>query len=233
MRRPNRHIEIVSMSALDLFASALGSFIMVAVILFPYYLKDQRAAEDLTKAEARIADMSAQLAALQNRAAEAQAAAASCRAASDRSSSQLTQTQQNLQLCEAQLAKPLLVVGIKWTTPGADVDLHVTDPEGHEFYYFKNNENRRDFPNSPAELSYDMTTGPAVELWQTPAASPGEYKVDYVANALPEGYQVEVKGTVFDREGRKELPVKVLRRPKERVHAATIVVAANGSVTIR
>lgn len=41
LRRPNRSLEIFSISALDLFASALGAFILVAVVLFPYYLKKQ------------------------------------------------------------------------------------------------------------------------------------------------------------------------------------------------
>ena len=40
MRRPNRNIEIFSMSVLDMFASALGAFIIVSVILFPYFNKD-------------------------------------------------------------------------------------------------------------------------------------------------------------------------------------------------
>ena len=39
MRRPSREINIFSISALDLFASAMGSFILIAVMLFPYYQK--------------------------------------------------------------------------------------------------------------------------------------------------------------------------------------------------
>lgn len=37
-RRGNREINIFSMSALDLFASALGAFILIAIIALPYYL---------------------------------------------------------------------------------------------------------------------------------------------------------------------------------------------------
>ncbi len=37
-RNRNREINIFSMSALDLFASALGAFILIAVIALPYYL---------------------------------------------------------------------------------------------------------------------------------------------------------------------------------------------------
>jgi hypothetical protein len=39
MKRPSREINIFSLSALDLFASAMGSFILIAVMLFPYYQK--------------------------------------------------------------------------------------------------------------------------------------------------------------------------------------------------
>lgn len=49
MRRRNRDINIFSMSALDLFASALGAFILIAVIALPYYLKT----DHLLLAEAR------------------------------------------------------------------------------------------------------------------------------------------------------------------------------------
>ena len=37
MKSRNRDINIFNMSALDLFASALGAFILIAVVLFPYF----------------------------------------------------------------------------------------------------------------------------------------------------------------------------------------------------
>ena len=42
MRRRNREINIFNMSALDLFASALGAFILLFAILMPYYLKTSK-----------------------------------------------------------------------------------------------------------------------------------------------------------------------------------------------
>ena len=225
MRRPNRHIEIFSISALDLFASALGAFILVAIILFPYYLKDKKTAESLAiseaaleKAKAEIARQQSDLITLQSR--------------SKDDAARVSELQKQVAKYQSAISKPFLVVGIRWIVPGADIDLHVTDPAGHEFYWFKNNNGRRDYPSSGAELSYDMTSGPAVELWQDAAAIPGEYKVDYVAKALPEGYEVEVHGSVFDRSGKRELPVKTLRSAKERVHAATLTVGSDGGVAI-
>ena len=37
MRRPNRETTVFTTSAIDLFASALGAFILLVMILFPYY----------------------------------------------------------------------------------------------------------------------------------------------------------------------------------------------------
>ncbi len=37
MRRLNRQTSVFSTSAIDLFASALGAFILLVMILFPYY----------------------------------------------------------------------------------------------------------------------------------------------------------------------------------------------------
>lgn len=37
MKQKNRNIEIFSLSALDIFASGMGAFMLIAIILFPYY----------------------------------------------------------------------------------------------------------------------------------------------------------------------------------------------------
>jgi len=47
MKYMKRDIEIFNMSALDLFASAMGAFMIVAVLLFPYFM-------NLSEAESRI-----------------------------------------------------------------------------------------------------------------------------------------------------------------------------------
>lgn len=61
-RRGSRELNIFNMSALDLFASAMGAFILVALILFPYYLKSDSAIEPavVDALEARIADLQQQ-----------------------------------------------------------------------------------------------------------------------------------------------------------------------------
>ena len=42
MKRRSREISIFSMSALDLFASALGAFILLAIVVFPYFPNTSR-----------------------------------------------------------------------------------------------------------------------------------------------------------------------------------------------
>ncbi len=62
-RRAQRSLQIFSLSALDLFASAMGAFIVMALLLMPYYQKTQQAMatakelrQDIAKAEeARVA----------------------------------------------------------------------------------------------------------------------------------------------------------------------------------
>ncbi len=52
MSRPKRNLEVISISALDLFASALGVFILMSVLLFPYYLRQPSTERDLEGARA-------------------------------------------------------------------------------------------------------------------------------------------------------------------------------------
>ena len=67
MKRKSRELSIFGMSALDLFASAMGAFILIAVVMFPYFpntgTADQR---DLEKALERLQQEEADNAALQD-----------------------------------------------------------------------------------------------------------------------------------------------------------------------
>ena len=65
MKKRSREISIFSMSALDLFASALGAFILITVVLLPFFpnlnMSGQEKAE-LEQAEAELAQAKAELA---------------------------------------------------------------------------------------------------------------------------------------------------------------------------
>jgi hypothetical protein len=214
VRRPNRTIEIFSMSVLDLFAAALGAFIMVAVILFPNYLKQNNVALQLQTTQTDLTQ---------------------CRGSAAAVKEAMARQAHALATCETALATTFLVVTIEWSEAGNyDVDLHVTDPEGHEFFWDKNNRARRDYPSSAAQLSYDNTRGPGVELWQHPSASPGTYLIAYDYYGRPgDKAPVTVKGNVFYRNGRSEIsPVTLTELHKLRL-VARIVVGQQGSIELR
>jgi hypothetical protein len=46
MRRNSREINTLSLSALDLFATAMGAFAIIMLILFPHYAPEERAKAD-------------------------------------------------------------------------------------------------------------------------------------------------------------------------------------------
>ena len=95
-------VEMLTISALDIFASALGVFVLISILLFPYYLKQpsieaaqagaeaelsaagealEQRARSLAEAQARRAAAETALAAAQERVAEAESAAAEAQAA--------------------------------------------------------------------------------------------------------------------------------------------------------
>ena len=57
MKRRSRELVIFSMSALDLFASALGAFILVTIILLPYYLKHDDVVRENNKMREQITEL--------------------------------------------------------------------------------------------------------------------------------------------------------------------------------
>ncbi len=64
MKKSNREINIFSMSTLDLFASAMGAFILITLVLFPYVLNtgksEEREAEVKAQLEKQLAEVKAQ-----------------------------------------------------------------------------------------------------------------------------------------------------------------------------
>jgi hypothetical protein len=138
----------------------------------------------------------------------------------------LNRCKQDVAACLIEQGTTFLLVKIEWNSD-ADVDLYVTDPKGNQFSLFK-----RSYPGSQARLSTDKAKGPGVEVWQTPAAEPGPYRIEYVVGSNPDR-AVTVKGLYFDKGGKKELPDKILGNGNSRVLAGIIEVSANGGVELR
>ncbi len=54
MKKRNREINIFSMSALDLFASAMGAFILITIVLFPFFPNLGNSSESIEKQKAEL-----------------------------------------------------------------------------------------------------------------------------------------------------------------------------------
>lgn len=232
MRRPHRNIEIFSMSVLDMFASALGAFIMCAIILFPYYKKD--VSKELGEARDVLEKAKFELKGENQRARNADETIRGLEPAVEsarKALGNLKQCRLGANLCQAELAKTFLMVQIEWKG-SVDVNLHVTDPRGHEFYWAKTNRTGRDYPASRALLSIDVVSGPGIEVWVDPEATLGEYRIDYVIPRNPHP-AVQVTGFVFDRTGKRNLPTRTLPDGQLRLRASTLTIADDGVLSVR
>lgn len=199
---------------LDVISGAMGAFLIMVIILLPYYRKEsrdwraeaEREQAERIAAEGRIEELQQQL---------------------EREREQATA---RLEEAEKRIRNTFLVVRIRWTTALHDVDLHVVDPAGAEFYW-----SRPTIPGRPGELAEDDIRGPGGEVWLVPVAEPGEYRVYYNLfrrNGNPQNPQIAA--SIFSREGERRLPAKTLTREGDnaKVLAAKIVIGRDGSIRI-
>ena len=212
MRLRSKEISVFNMSALDLFASALGAFILITLVLFPYFPNTGDSQEQVDEVKAQLAQANAEL---EETSAELEEVRAQLN----------PNLQQELQSCEQQLRKKFVLVVISWST-GDDIDLHIIDPAGREYYYEK-----KFHSGSRAKLEEDNMRGPGNEIWLHPAAEPGRYRV-YFKYYGGSGSSVRVRGAVLTPRVRTELPNTTLRRVGEKPWVATIEVDADGSADV-
>lgn len=220
MKPRNRDINIFSMSALDLFASALGAFILISIALFPYFPRTGWAPEDISALRAALAEAEQQLQQCQSELDRARGALAEAQREQDR-------MRDALQSCEQELRRKFLLVLISWGAAD-DVDLHVVDPAGNEFYY-----RQRDHSGTPARLEEDNTRGPGNEVWLHPQATPGEYRLYYRLFDKRGGGGVTVRGAILTPRGRQAAPDIRLTRQGEKPLVAIVTVDNNGNATLR
>ena len=231
MKFRNREINVFSMSALDLFASALGAFIIIAIVLMPYFLRIEP--EEVRRLRAALARAEAAEAQTRQRLEQCQQREASCRQELDalrQEAAGLRNCQAELNACKEKLSRAFLAIVIQWGTKLHDVDLHVIDAAGKEFYY-----KHKTVPGRPGELSVDTTKGPGVEIWEISEAPAGEYRVlynlfDRHGNRSP----AVVKGGVYHRDGHHSFRERLLRQRDRRnaVLVAVVTVGTDGSVEV-
>lgn len=204
MKKKNREINIFNLSMLDVIMSAMGAFLIIMVVLLPYYKKD---------AQTLMAEIRQQQQELARQQEEIQ-----------------RQQSQNRNLQE-QLNNTFLIIVINWNTKEHDIDLHVIDPEGHLFKQDPSSE--REFTGVPGKLSEDTTKGPGVEVWEIAKARPGTYKIYYKFFAKHGNIKsTEVKGRVYFRDGTKHFRTITLQNKNDEPLAATITVKNDGQVII-
>lgn len=227
MKPRNREINIFSMSALDLFASALGAFILISVALFPYFPNTGHSPEDISALRRALTDAQQQLQQCESELSQARSALTQTQAQLESMQGQLDQAQQELQSCQAELRKKFLLVLISWGTTD-DVDLHVVDPQGNEFYY-----ERRTHQGTPAKFEEDNIRGPGNEIWLHPQATPGDYKLYYKLYSKRNRGAVSVRGAILTPEGRQSVPTKRLQREHEKPLVAIVTVDNEGNARLR
>ena len=118
---------------------------------------------------------------------------------------------------------------MSWNT-GDDVDLHIIDPAGREYYYAA-----RSFAGSAANFEEDNISGPGNEIWVHPAATPGDYRILYNRFALPlrnSEPRITVRGSMLTPEGRTPFPDRFLSREGDKIDIVTVRVDDDGYASI-
>ena len=246
MRRRSREVSVFGASALDLFASALAAFIVITLIMLPFFLRfDEVLLEQVRDLQARLAasedvrqQIAAELELTRSDLQQTQTQLEQTQSELEQSQEQLEQTQAALERCEQeriatgtqlaqcieQLNSTFLTTMIRWDST-ADVDLHVIDPAGNEFYYGDTS-----FPGVAGELTRDIVEGPGIEVYEEPGARPGTFQVLY---NLYDGAPVQVDGVIYSRQGRHELPPIFLQEQGQvPVPVARVTVNTDGTVDV-
>lgn len=231
MRRPDRSINIFSLSMLDVISGALGAFLIVMVILMPFYNKthiDYR--EEIRQLQAEMAALAQRAEAAERSAEAARAQAAAAERRAEAAAQRAAEAERHAAAAQQRLSSVrFLIFSIRWSTERQDVDLHVVDPSGAEFYW-----RRRTVPGRPGELTQDNIYGPGMEIWEIHNAPPGEYRFYvnlYARRGNPQNPRVQAR--LNFREGTREFPPVTLTREQQKALVATATVGPDGNVVIR
>lgn len=215
MRRRNREINVFNLSMLDVILGAMAAFLIIMVVLLPYYKREH-------------VEYQAENATLRSALAEAEATAEAAAGRASAAEEEARRERGRADGLANRLAKTFLVIYIRWGTLD-DVDLHMVDPSGAEFYW-----ERRTIAGRPGELSEDNLIGPGAEVWEVREAPPGEYRASARLFEIKDTRKpVHVKGRVFYRDGSSTLREVALYRKGQREELAVIRIEADGTASVR
>ena len=171
MRARNREFSILNMSFLDVICGAMGAFLIVMVILMPYYKKE---AQDFLQS---IGNLKQELAESSQRLEETETEL-------DRAEKRITELEQELQKSQSKNSAlqrsvdevrkrrdtPLLV-GLKWPSRLVDLDLYLVQPSGHAVGFACKK-------RGLTELVFDYRKGgEGAEVVISTKARPGRWKI--------------------------------------------------------
>lgn len=206
MRRKNREISIFSVSTLDIFASAMGVFMLITVVLFPYYMKNSEAVERMRSAIAE----------------------------AERMAGEAEQMREAAEEAESKLKETHLLVAItwQWESPGIrsndDIDLWVVDPYGNNF-----GPKQVRHAGYEGEFLVDTLHTPGGEVWLSEKASPGFYCIAANLRSVDRRDRaLEVRGSIAYRDGRTDLPSVNISSGASSMSMAAVEVTQDGSVIV-
>jgi TolA-binding protein len=194
-------------------------------VLFPYYKKES--IDYRNQAE----QLQSQVTQLTQQVQTSEAAQRELERQLDQAQHQAEQNERDLQETIAQqrdlLSKTFLVVFIRWKT-GDDIDLHVVDPTGAEFYY-----SNKTIPDHPGELSEDSTHGPGNEVWEIRDAPAGSYRVYANLYRIKDDTVPVIEGRLFHRDGSKKIGPTRITEEGNKILMATVSVGDDGAIHIQ
>lgn len=225
-RRRATAFNVLGVSAIDLFASAMGVFIVLSIILVPFFLDKDRVLDAIRDMRGQIEDLTRRLDAANAANARIQgdldaANAANARIQGDLDSANATNDTLQGQLDDVRSelagAKPNVVVAIAWEDNSADdVDLHVLDPRGNHVYFGAR------LGSGGSELTVDSRDAGA-EVFADPSPDDGEYVICYHYYDATGSGSTAVRAFLFYND-KVALPELRLTRPKQKMEAARLIV---------
>nr|WP_281722620.1 hypothetical protein [Nitrosomonas nitrosa] len=138
----------------------------------------------------------------------------------------LEEAKEKVRSCQAKIEKKFLLVLISWPGVRDDIDLHVVDPQGREFYYEK-----KTHAGSSAAIEEDSQSGPGNEIWLHPEAGPGTYRIyyKYYRQATP---GTTVRGVIVHPEAKYQIESKTLTAQGQKILAAEVHVDQRGVLSV-
>lgn len=182
--RRNREINVFSLSAVDLFCSALGAFIIITIIAMPSYMKksEQESKKDVHKEHIeQIKEENIKL-----------------RKNLQIAKKELEKTNEKiLELKEKQTANYLIIIA-SWDTQD-DIDTYMIDPQKRMYAY-----HTKYYNGIKASLAEDARIS-GTEVWETSELLNGTYELYFVAFEKRIELPTKIKLRAYTKDGKKDL----------------------------